>query len=151
MKYSLIYSFITFVTCISSCTNIKRDVGSLFGFGQRNNSGVDTVLYSKATTIHFQDTMVDIGNVKEGKECSIIYYYQNTGNAPLMLFNVSPSCGCTIAEYSHNPLGPGQKDSIIAKFDSKDKLGSYQKNIKVNCNTNQKVHDLYFKVNVLPR
>ena len=119
------------------------------GLGNQVNQ-IDTVLYSKTTEIFFVDTMIDLGNVKEGGEYRIVYRYKNVGQAPLMLFNVSPSCGCTIAEYSHYPLSANKSDSIVAKFDSKAKSGSYQKNIKVNCNTEQKVHDLNFKVNVLP-
>lgn len=115
----------------------------------QTNSGIDTVLFSKPTRIAFQDTFIDLGDVYEGREYRITYHYQNIGQAPLMVFNVSPSCGCTIAEFSHHPLQPGNVDSIVAKFDSKDKLGSYIKNIKVNCNTAEKVHNLSFRVNVL--
>lgn len=128
---------------------MSSDLKAKMGIGKQVNQ-IDTVLYSTTTEVSFADTMIDLGTVKEGGEYRIVYHYKNNGQAPLMLFNVSPSCGCTIAEFSHNPLSPNEGDSIIAKFDSKGKAGSYQKNIKVNCNTEQKVHDLNFKVNVLP-
>ena len=128
---------------------MSSDLKSKMGLGNQVNQ-IDTVLYSKSTQILFTDTMIDLGTVKEGGEYRIVYHYKNVGETPLMLFNVSPSCGCTIAEYSHYPLSANKSDSIVAKFDSKAKSGSYQKNIKVNCNTEQKVHDLNFKVNVLP-
>jgi hypothetical protein len=145
----LLYIGILMGMIFSSCGELSSDLKSKIGMTNRVNT-IDTVLYSKTTDIAFLDTMIDLGNVKEGGEYRIVYYYKNIGEFPLMLFNVSPSCGCTIAEFSHNPLSPNEGDSIIAKFDSKAKSGSYQKNIKVNCNTIQKVHDLNFKVHVLP-
>lgn len=133
-----------------SCDKLTKNIGNALGLGGDSNLAYDTVLYSKSTDIVFRDTFIDIGNVKEGKEYQIVYHYQNAGENPLMLFSVSPSCGCTIAEFSRDPLRSGGQDSIVAKFDSKDKQGSYQKNIKVHTNTVQKSHDLYFKVNVTP-
>ena len=148
MNKILFFSFFI-VIIFSSCGEISSDIKKKMGLGKQINQ-IDTVLYNKITEIFFVDTMIDLGNVKEGGEYRIVYHYKNVGQAPLMLFNVSPSCGCTIAEYSHYPLSANKSDSIVAKFDSKAKSGSYQKNIKVNCNTEQKVHDLNFKVNVLP-
>ena len=148
MNKILFFSFFI-VIIFSSCGEISSDIKKKMGLGKQINQ-IDTVLYNKITEIFFVDTMIDLGNVKEGGEYRIVYHYKNVGQAPLMLFNVSPSCGCTIAEYSHHPLSANKSDSIVAKFDSKAKSGSYQKNIKVNCNTEQKVHDLNFKVNVLP-
>lgn len=145
-KVSILFCCSFFI--ILSCNDFSKKMNWLSSSTPQNQS-LDTILYTNITKIFFTDTFIDIGNVKQGKECQIVYYYKNVGNYPLMLFNVSPSCGCTIAEFSHKALLPGKGDSIIAKFDSKGKSGSYQKNIKVNCNTDQKLHDLFFKVNVL--
>lgn len=112
---------------------------------------VDTLLYSMPTRIMFSDTQLDLGNIREGQEKEIVYRYKNIGDKPLVLFNVSPGCGCTIADYSQEPLGPGEGDSIMARFDSKGKEGSYIKNIRVNCNTEEKVYNLSFKVNVIKK
>lgn len=140
--------FILFICfLISSCTEISNGLKEKMS-GLQKPAPIDTILFSQATQIQFKDTFIDLGKVKEGTETKVIYTYKNIGDKPLMLFNVSPSCGCTIADYSHHPLSPMSTDSIIAKFDSKGKDGSYQKSIKVNCNTEQKVHDLVFRVNV---
>jgi hypothetical protein len=135
------------VVSLASCQDISNDIKNKFN-NSSNISSIDTVLYNKVTEIYFQDTMLDIGTVKEGKEYELVYHYENKGTAPLMLFSVSPSCGCTIAEFSRHPLAAGGKDSIIAKFDSKEKAGSYQKSVKVNCNSKEKVHTLFFRVDV---
>ncbi len=146
MKNRIIFS-ILITGIISSCDLIETQMTNLKG--RSSLHAIDTILYSAATSIGFTDTLIDLGEVKQGKEITLVYKYKNTGNLPLVLFNVSPSCGCTIADFSRKPLSPDGVDSIKAKFDSKGKEGSYLKNIKVNCNTEQKVHNLSFKVNVL--
>jgi hypothetical protein len=145
--YKVFYLIAIASLSLASCQDISKGIKDKFN---NNNaiSSIDTVLYSKVTEIHFQDTMLDLGAVKEGKEYELVFHYENKGTAPLMLFAVSPSCGCTIAEFSRHPLPVGGRDSIIAKFDSKEKAGSYQKSIKVNCNSKEKVHTLFFRVDV---
>ncbi len=135
--------------CLSSCQDFSKGLKDKFN-NNINISSIDTVMYSKVTEIYFQDTMLDLGTVKEGKEYQLVYHYENKGKAPLMLFSVSPSCGCTIVEFSRHPLQAGGKDSIVAKFDSNEKAGSYQKSVKVNCNSSEKVHTLSFRVQVKP-
>lgn len=147
---SKIFGFIVFaIVSLASCQEISKEIKNKFN-DTSTISSMDTVLYSKVTEIYFQDTMLDLGTVKEGKEYELVYHYENKGKAPLMLFSVSPSCGCTIAEFSRHPLPAGGKDSIVAKFDSKEKAGSYQKSVKVNCNSSEKVHTLSFRVHVKP-
>lgn len=146
MNYKILLIF-TSLLILESCDWIQTQISKSNANSSLN--AIDTVLYSVPTTISFFDTLIDLGEIKQGKETSIIYKYQNTGTKPLVLFSVSPGCGCTIADFSREPLAPNGIDSIMAKFDSKGKEGNYQKNIKVGCNTEQKVHNLSFKVNVL--
>lgn len=142
----IVYSVFCLSLCSISCDKVKRGFG---GFMSNHNQSIqDTVLYSVPTKIIFKDTLIALGNIKEGVVREVVYHYQNAGTKPLLIFNVSPSCGCTIADYSHKPLAVGKWDSIVAKFDSKGKEGSYLKNIKVNCNSEQKIHNLAFSVNV---
>lgn len=139
----IIFCSILFILSMVSCDDIKKQLGIT-----KPHPVIDTMMYSEPTTIAIKDSIIDLGILKEGEIKQIVYHYQNTGTKPLMLFNVSPGCGCTIAEYSHSPLMPGKSDSIVAKFDSKGKEGAYIKNIKLNCNTEEKVHNIAFSVQV---
>jgi uncharacterized protein YbbK (DUF523 family) len=140
MRYIFI---LLFIVNLISCDDVRKQLGM-----NMPRPAVDTMMYSEVTKVIFHDTMIDLGIIKEGSVKQLVFHYENVGAKPLMLFNVSPGCGCTIADYSHNPLMPGKRDSIIAKFDSKGKEGSYIKNIKVNCNSEEKVHNIAFSVQV---
>jgi hypothetical protein len=133
---------IILVGVLSSCDRLTS-------ISAEKTTTIDTVLFSQPTKILFQDTMIDLGDVIEGDTKKIVYHYTNIGSYPLVIFNVSPGCGCTIADFSHQPLDTKKSDSIVAQFDSKGKEGSYIKNIKVNCNTDEKMHNIAFKVNVV--
>ena len=140
MKNALL--LVIFIGALDSCD-------SLTSKSAEKTTTIDTVLFSQPTKIFFRDTMIDLGDVIEGDTKKIVYHYTNVGSKPLVIFNVSPGCGCTIADFSHQPLDVQWSDSIVAQFDSKDKEGSYIKNIKVNCNTDEKMHNIAFKVNVV--
>lgn len=103
------------------------------------------------TTIKWVDsTNRNLGKVKKGQVIEIPYTIMNTGNKPLIISEVSPGCGCTVAEKPEKPILPGKEEKIVAKFDSKGQSnGEHIKNIIVRANTKPLTqHVLNFKVEV---
>ena len=88
------------------------------------------------TTIQWLDsTYHDMGKVKEGKVVEVSFRFKNTGDKPLIITNVSASCGCTIPEKPEEPFAPGQEGIIKAKFDSKGRpVGEARKEVYVTGN-----------------
>ena len=108
----------------------------------------DTVLFQNPTTISFQDTFLDLGEVNEGKKVDFKFIFTNTGKFPLLLHSVKPSCGCTVANFPKYPIATGNSDTIIGSFNSEGRLGSHEKHIEVVSNSEQKVNTLIFKIKV---
>lgn len=102
------------------------------------------------TTIEWLDSVsIDLGKVKEGKEVEVSYHFKNTGDKPLVVVNVTASCGCTVPEKPEQPIAPGQEGVIKAKFDSKGRKGPNEKHISVDANTKpSRSHELSFRVEV---
>ncbi|MBI5857503.1 MAG: DUF1573 domain-containing protein [Sphingobacteriales bacterium] len=102
------------------------------------------------TNIQWLDsTSIDLGKIKEGKQVEVSYRFKNTGDKPLVVVNVSASCGCTIPEKPEQPIAPGEEGIIKAKFDSKNRKGPNEKHINVDANTKPSPsHILSFKVEV---
>ena len=69
-----------------------------------------------------------------GSKLRVVYYFTNTGDADLLLKRVKPTCGCTVAEYPTNAIIGGQKDSIVATFDTDKRLGYNAKGINIESN-----------------
>src|SRR5690554_523832 len=76
----------------------------------------------------------EFGVVNEGEKVEHTFGFTNTGTAPLIISNVSASCGCTTPEYSNHPINPGEKGSVTVVFDSKNQVGMQQKIITVSSN-----------------
>lgn len=102
------------------------------------------------TSIKWVDsTFQDLGKVTEGQLVNITWHLKNSGNKPLVIADVRPGCGCTVADKPTEPIAPGGEGVIKAKFDSKNQsVGDHRKNITVTANTKENTYLLSFNVNV---
>jgi hypothetical protein len=100
--------------------------------------------------ISFEKMEHDFGTIKEGDVVEYVYKFKNTGDAPLIIQNAQPSCGCTVPEWSKDPVPVGGEGFIKAKFDSKGKPNMQNKTITVTANTFPKQNQLKFKAMVTP-
>ncbi len=86
-------------------------------------------------TVFFKKMTHDYGIIKEEiGEVKAVFTFKNTGNAPLFIENVFPSCGCTTAKYTKTAVLPGKKGSIEAVYHTKNSAGSFHKTIIVYTN-----------------
>lgn len=105
------------------------------------------------TTLSFADTLKDFGTKPQGEMLHFAYEFTNTGNEPLFIEDVIPSCGCSVADYPKQAIAPGGKGEIKVEFDTnKGGLGSVQKLITVVANdVNRAQHYLLFQGTVEPK
>ena len=91
---------------------------------------------TKFTTIKWQDSSIDFGTKKMGEIVNITFHCTNTGTKPLYLFDVRPGCGCTLVDYTKEPIEPGKQGKIDARFDTnKSHPGTVHKDVFVHSNT----------------
>ena len=102
-------------------------------------------------TMEFNTTDHDFGTVDEGKKVSFTYKVKNTGQAPLIIQNAQPSCGCTVPEWTKTPIPVGGEGFVKAEFDTNGKQGINNKTITVTANTWPKTTLLKFKAMVTPK
>ncbi len=101
--------------------------------------------------MEFETIDHDFGTIKEGDVVEYIYKFKNTGEAPLIIQNAQGSCGCTVPEWSKEPVPVGGTGIIKAKFDSNGKPNTQNKTVTVTANTWPKQTVLRFKAMVLPK
>lgn len=58
---------------------------------------------------------------------------KNDGDKPLVISNVTTSCGCTVADWTKTPIAPGATGVVTSVFDAKA-LGRFNKSVGVYCN-----------------
>ena len=93
----------------------------------------------------------DFGEMTEGDTVEHTFPFTNTGEFPLIINNITASCGCTTPEWPREPVLPGQKSSVTVRFNSRGKMGEQNKTITVFANTDPAMTDLQFKALVLPK
>lgn len=95
--------------------NIMADDGAELTFKQKeHNFGVIA-----------QDTCV----------VSCTFTFTNTGNQPLVIHQAISSCGCTVPEYTMEPIAPGKSGVINVTYNGKTKRpGVFKKSITVHSN-----------------
>ena len=120
--------------------NMKKILAGLFMTG--------AIAFASAQTISFDKTTFDYGNVKAGSDGHRFFTVKNTGDKPLIISEVKPSCGCTTPEWSKDPILPGKSSQIKVGYNTGIK-GAFNKLIEVYSNDPQNSRSvLYIKGNV---
>ncbi len=99
----------------------------------------------------YETTDHDFGTINEGQKVVHVYKIKNTGEAPLIIQSAQPSCGCTVPDWSKDPIPVGGSGFVRAEFDSNGKPGINNKTITVTANTWPKTTTLRFKAMVAPK
>ena len=115
--------------------------------GANNNQPVeDTTQY---TTIQWLESEKNMGTIEEGQQLAVGFRFKNTGDKPLIIRSVRPSCGCTAANPPEEPIAPGAEGEIKANFNSQGRSGTNNKTLTVVANTKgSTTHELHFSVEV---
>jgi hypothetical protein len=100
------------------------------------------------TTIEWLDSVKNMGTITAGDSLKISFRFRNTGDKPLVIESVQPSCGCTVADYPKDPIAPGATGEITGAFNSVGKEGVQRKSMTVLTNTERQSYTLQFEVNV---
>jgi len=104
---------------------------------------------SQFTTIQWLDSAKNFGKIEEGQKLDVAFRFRNTGDKPLVIARVQPSCGCTVAEQSTEPIAPGSEGQIKASFNSQGRTGVNHKTLFVYANTKgSQEHAVHFQVEV---
>mgnify|MGYP001546021421 CR=1 FL=1 len=103
---------------------------------------------SQFTSISWLDsTYRNFGTIPEGKKLEVSFRFLNSGTKPLVIEQVRPSCGCTVAEQPAEPILPGKEGVIKAVFNSEGRLGVNNKSIYIMANTkNSQNNEVRFSV-----
>jgi hypothetical protein len=90
----------------------------------------------------------DFGKIKQNVPVTATFVVTNIGNEPLIIDQATPSCGCTVSDYTKAPVAPGKTGTIKATFNAAD-VGPIDKTITVKFAGIDDVKFLKFKGEVL--
>ena len=87
--------------------------------------------------ITFDKKVHEFGAVLWKNPVTATFTITNSGDKPLVISNVTTSCGCTVANWTKTPIAPGASGVVSSTFDSKA-LGRFQKSIGIYSNASER-------------
>jgi hypothetical protein len=126
--------FIFLVVLLTACDN-KPKKGTLSPDLISNPSTAGSNDNQNLPVLEFEETNYHFGEVKQGEKLTHTFKFTNTGNLDLILATVSASCGCTVPEWSKEPIKPGDEGAIKVTFNTEGKTGMQSKTISVMSNS----------------
>lgn len=111
-------------------------------------AGIGTAMAQETAKIEFKSETIDYGEIKKGSDGVRIFEFTNTGNVPLVIANVTSSCGCTIPKKPEDPIQPGETGEIQVKYNTK-LVGPIRKTITVYSNAEESTKSLKIKGRVI--
>ncbi len=87
--------------------------------------------------IVFEETSFEIKDNVLGQTSDHIFVFKNEGDAPLVVADAVPSCGCVTPTWTKRPVAPGDTGFVHVYYQSKVS-GTFHKSIKVYSNSSGK-------------
>lgn len=131
------------VSEIDADAELPEDVKKELAETKRQMQAEEKKLEATLTTLSFDKLKHDFGDVEAETDVFTQFTVTNTGQRPLIIENVSASCGCTTPKKPEQPIPPGQSDIIEVKFKSKPgQINEITKTVTVTANTREKTHQV---------
>ncbi|GAA4274449.1 DUF1573 domain-containing protein [Aquimarina gracilis] len=118
----------TFVSCKDDATKKVKEENVEIA-AERDAKNTDFPVMTFAETEH------DFGTINEGDVVEHKFTFTNTGKAPLVIVNAKGSCGCTVPQWTKDPVPPGGSGEMLVKFNSSGKPNQQTKQVTITTNT----------------
>ena len=82
----------------------------------------------------FDETEFDFGTIDQGTNVEHVFKFTNTGKAPLVIVDAKSSCGCTVPQFTREPVAPGDSGEMLVKFNGSGK-NQVSKTVTITANT----------------
>lgn len=102
---------------------------------------ITTLSVKAQPRLEFEHTTQEMGTLLWHHPRTATFKVTNKGTQDLLITNVRTDCGCTDAEWTTTPIGPGGSGMIKATYDA-EMLGHFNKGLAVYTNLDDKPHYL---------
>ena len=100
---------------------------------------------SDAPDFKFDKETYDFGKIPTTKPVSVEFKFTNIGEKPLIITNVSASCGCTVPEWPKTPIKKGQTGVIKVTYTPTPTAMPFTKPVTITSNAKISTKYLYIK------
>jgi Protein of unknown function (DUF1573) len=101
-----------------------------------------------ADNVKFATETIDFGKIKQGVPQKGTFTVTNIGKEPLIIEQANPTCGCTISDYTKEPIAPGKSGVINATYNAAA-MGHFEKHLTVKFAGIDEIKSITFTGDVL--
>jgi hypothetical protein len=131
MKKSILLVAILAAFTFTSCKDNAADKVNVENVAEAADRDATAGNFPK---MEFTQTTHDFGNIVQGTPVEHKFTFTNTGNAPLVIVDAKSSCGCTVPEFTKEPVAPGATGELLVKFNGSGK-NQVSKAVTITANT----------------
>lgn len=96
----------------------------------------------------FKAETIDMGKLEQSKPQTVVFVVTNISKEPLIIEAANPTCGCTIGDYTKEPIAPGKTGEIKATYNAAN-LNTFEKHLTVKFAGVDEVKNITIKGEVL--
>lgn len=114
---------------------------------------IGMVAFAQSADIKFDKTSHNFGTFSEDSpKVTCTFKFTNTGDKLLVIHQAIASCGCTVPQYSKEPIKPGESGEIVVTYDGTGKFpGHFKKSITLRTNAKKEIIRLYVEGDMTPK
>lgn len=96
----------------------------------------------------FASETINFGKIKQGVPTKGVFTVTNVSNQPIIIEQANPTCGCTISDYTKEPIAAGKTGVINATFNAAN-VGHFDKHLTVKFAGIDEIKSITFTGDVL--
>lgn len=103
--------------------------------------------------IKFDKTSHDFGSFSESDPIvTCTFTFTNIGDGPLVIHQAAASCGCTVPEFTEEPVMPGKTGTVKVTYNGTGKYpGHFKKSITLRTNAKTEMLRLFIEGDMIPK
>ena len=148
LVYSLILLFI-----ISGCSQKNEDASNNVTLKSQPKSEKATPSNENKeaanAVFEFEETEWDFGEVKEGETVTHVFTFKNVGETPLVIQSARASCGCTVPEWTKDPIPVNETGKVEVSFNTTGRPNVQNKTVTIVANTKPEMTTLRIRAMVI--
>ena len=118
---------------------------------------LSTVLFAQDTqkkkaddVAKFKTETIDLGKLQQGTPTTATFSVSNISAEPLIIEQANPTCGCTISNYTKEPIANGKMGEINATYNAAN-VGAFEKHLTVKFAGVDEIKSITIKGEVLSK
>lgn len=114
---------------------------------------IGMVAFAQSADIKFDKMSHNFGTFSEDNpKVTCTFKFTNTGDKLLVIHQAIASCGCTVPQYSKEPVKPGESGEIVVTYDGTGKFpGHFKKPITLRTNAKKEIIRLFVEGDMTPK